>query len=222
GDNIQLTSLESISEVEVNPGSYYIDGSTVYVHTHDSRSLINDTDIRAYIGTFNLIYEGGSTIYLENKSFEGGRWRVWNTSNGLSLLLLAKGCSWKYMHGNQQGGLELVGGDAYLQNCVASQNRADGFNYHHGNGRKNRVIEVDCIGRFNGNRPSPIHSDNGSTMHDSGQIIRVNGAYYRNEGPNVADVNDGTQSWNLGCIGLESRSSVNGSDFRARDNMMMR
>src|SRR5699024_2239456 len=66
GDNIQLTSLESISEVEVNPGSYYIDGSTVYVHTHDSRSLINDTDIRAYIGTFNLIYEGGSTIYLEN------------------------------------------------------------------------------------------------------------------------------------------------------------
>src|SRR5699024_7269484 len=62
----------------------------------------------------------------------------------------------------------------------------------------------------------------GSTMHDGGQIIRVNGAYYRNEGPNVADVNDGTQSWNLGCIGLESRSSVNGSDFRARDNMMMR
>src|SRR5699024_1944379 len=132
------------------------------------------------------------------------------------------GCSWKYMHGNQQGGLELVGGDAYLQNCVASQNRADGFNYHHGNGRKNRVIEVDCVGRFNGNRPSPIHSDNGSTMHDGGQIIRVNGAYYRNQGPNVADVNDGTQSWNLGCIGLESRSTVNGSDFRARDNMMMR
>src|SRR5699024_3407986 len=132
------------------------------------------------------------------------------------------GCSWKYMHGNQQGGLELVGGDAYLQNCVASQNRADGFNYHHGNGRKNRVIEVDCIGRFNGNRLSAIHSDNGSTMHDGGQIIRVNGAYFGNEGPNVADVNDGTQSWNLGSIGLESRSGINGAVFRARDNMHMK
>ena len=222
GDIVLLTSRNSVSAVESNPGSYYIDGSIVYVHTHDSRNLVGDTDIRVYLSTLNLRHQGGRTIYLEGISFEGGRFGIWNTTTGLNPLLLAKNCSFKYMAGNYQGGFELIGGDAYLQNCVAARNIADGFNYHIGNGIKNRVIEVDCIGRFNGNRLSAIHSDNGSTMHDGGQIIRVNGAYFGNEGPNVADVNDGTQSWNLGSIGLESRSDVNGADFRARDNMYMK
>lgn len=222
GDNEKLVLRSSIAEVESNPGSYFINGSTVYVHTFDSRNLIGDKDIRVYLGTISLEHIGDKTLYFENIKFEGGRWRVYNSSTGLDPLVLAKGCSWKYMAGNQPGGFELIGGDAYLQNCVAAKNMADGFNYHIGNGRTNRVIEVDCVGRDNGNRTTPINSDNGSTMHDGGQIIRINGAYYRNEGPNVADVNNGTQSWNLGCIGLESRSTVNSADFRARDNMMMR
>lgn len=53
-------------------------------------------------------------------------------------------------------------------------------------------------------------------MHDGGYIIRVNGEYHHNSGPNVIDVNEGAQSWCVGVSAHESTatSGVSNSDFK--------
>lgn len=51
-------------------------------------------------------------------------------------------------------------------------------------------------------------------MHGGGDIIRVNGSYFKNTGPNVADVSNDTDSWNLGCIAYGSKANLDqNSDF---------
>ncbi|MNY50834.1 hypothetical protein D3C86_1863750 [compost metagenome] len=37
-------------------------------------------------------------------------------------------------------------------------------------------------------------------MHDGGKILRINGYYARNEGPNLEGVNINTVSYNVGCL----------------------
>jgi hypothetical protein len=68
------------------------------------------------------------------------------------------------------------------------------------------AVEVGSIGRHNG-IPGQTNQ-NGSTSHDGGTVIRVNGMYFSNIGPNVADVNEDTHSWNVGCVSCDSRVGV--------------
>lgn len=202
GDYLKFTQKASTAEVEANPGSFYFDSvaNIVYVQMSDSR--VPDTDIRAYL-LFNNKVTGATTCYLEGISFESGGSPLWpSTVDGVALpSVYAKNCKFKY--GLESNGIRAEGATVYLQNCEAARNLDDGFNYHIKSAVNCKVIEVNCVGRDNG---LSADTDNGSTMHDGGKIIRVNGVYYGNVGPNVADVNDNTESWNLGCFGFNSKA----------------
>ena len=84
-----------------------------------------------------------------------------------------------------------------------------GFNYPALNGVIPKAIEIGCKGYKNGNAEDS--NDQGSTMHDAGSIIRINGEYFENYGPCIADESANTHSWNLGCVCFHSVATTDSS-----------
>ena len=201
GDYELLELKTSIDEVEANPGSWFKDATYTYIHASDSR--VPDANMRLYNNNYCISHTGNKTIYLEGIELHGGKTALYitNTVAELTPKLYAKNCNFRY--GTAGNGIIDSSGSEYnfFQNCIAGRGANDGFNYHAANGILPKVIEVGCIGRHNG---ITSDTDNGSTIHDGGKIIRVNGQYYSNVGSNVGDIGPGTQSWNLGCIARDS------------------
>lgn len=213
GDYQQLVKRNSIAEVDANPGSYYTDGTIVYVRTSDSR--VPDDNVRVYLNIDTCSLDNAGKVYLENIHFEGGLGLLITGSATVTSGFYAKNCSAKYgMY--RAGGFTARGtNEAFLQDCVAARNENDGFNYHSYTYTTPavtiipKVIEVNCVGRHDGVTGD---NDNGSTIHDGGSILRLNGVYFENVGPNVADVDNGTQAWNLGCVAFKSKASAAGQN----------
>lgn len=204
-DYTPLESKESVTDVANQPGSWFYDNAerTVYVHTHDER--VPDTHIRVYIPTKNLWTFKPITLYVEGIHFEGGAYAVQahNEEHG-DQRLLAKRCTFKYSVSNNNNVVHVTGASlVVMQEVTAARSRRDGFNYHKWETSIPKVIEIACVGRNNGT----TSTDNGSSVHDGIKAIRLNGAYYMNRGPNVPDVGDGTESWNLGCVAFGSESA---------------
>lgn len=204
GDYTELQKVESIDKVEETYHSWYSDSTNVYINgnTNDIACLIN-IDVLNISGDYN--------IYLENVEIIGGRRNVrLNTSNGS---LVFNNCKLSYSIQSNGNGIEMVGGKYCVsKNTEISQQMMDGFNYHKGtNGELPYFIEIDCVGRDNGimKGTGGSRSDNGSTAHDGIKGIRINGSYIRNDGGNLADVNIGTETLNLGCITTDGLQGYN-------------
>jgi len=158
---------------------------------------VPDADLWPVLNVANGFCSGNRTIYIENINFAAAPVPFQMRSSGVGDIpqLYAKNCTFQRSTGN---GLQVVGASLVIcQSCSAHGNALDGFNYHAGNGIIPTAIELDCQGINNG-IGSEANTNNGSTMHDAGSIVRVNGLYHSNKGPNVADVGE-AQSWNLGC-----------------------
>ena len=217
GDYINLISVSSIDLCDTTPNSYYYDGSILYVHTYNSR--VADTNLLVFLDLYNFSSKGNYRIYFENIKFYGGKngcIGVSNTENGA--LVVAKNCEFKYSSAGS-GGVTTLGYDTIMQNCICAKNYADGFNYHKNGLKLCNSIEVDCIGRSNG-LGRGTDTDNGSTTHDGCKIIRINGNYHSNEGPNVHDIFTGTESWNVGCESHDSKgiASNRNANYFSEDN----
>ena len=209
GDYTKYSLVSSLLDVENNDGTYYYKNNIIYIHPFNSRTPDNNIIVMLQGG--NLKVAGDYKVYLENIKFYGGAngcVNVANTTSTDDTLLIAKNCEFKYSTGGV-GGLQLQGCDAIIENCIASSNLKDGFNYHAFNDKINKIVEINCIGRDNGENLEVSYSDNGSTMHDGGKIIRINGRYFNNLGPNVADIGLGTMTWNLGCASYKSKCGTN-------------
>lgn len=208
GDYNRLTKVGSIAAVDAAQNSWYTDGAVVYVRLTADRtptSLPTSTTApRVLVNEANGSVLGNQTVYLENIIFEGG-------TDGL-LLTAASSVSYPRFYGKNvemkyanNNNLTLRGGYSFCEQCVAAKAYRDGFNYHIINSAPTLALEVNCIGRNNGWAGDNIN--NGSTSHDGSTMVRLNGRYYGNNGPNVIDVNDGGQSWNLGTTAYNSTGS---------------
>lgn len=213
GDWQKLTARASAAEVEANPGSWYTDGTSLWVRLSDGRQP--DARVHAIFSSVGRSFwvNGAVTVYLEGIDLEGG-WaegclQVSATAGPNSPTLYAKNCSFKYSAGH---GVSNQGATTYFQNCLAARHVDDGFNYHVAQNVLPLAVEIDCVGRDNG---AEGDIDNGSTMHDGGVVVRLSGRYMRNVGRNVHDIGNGTKSWNLGCRAYDSTSQVNRADFAA-------
>jgi hypothetical protein len=216
GDYTRLTSAASIAAVEATAGTYYVSGTTVYVHTFNDR--VPDASLRVYPNLRNGRYQQPSgVVWIKGVDFEGG-------SRPMQLAAVTAGqtnvgwfwdCAFKYAGGSSgQNGLNTDGRCfTYAKGCVAAANALDGFNYHYVSGGLPPVaVEIECIGRNNGHNASG--TNNGSTMHDGGSIIRIGGRYFGNENRNVHDVNS-SYSWNLGVYSADSRGPASKVNFAA-------
>ena len=131
---------------------------------------------------------------------------------------IGKNCKFlasNYESDHEYDNFSIQGGNAILVDCMASYGKKDGFNYHANDGVIVKAVEINCKGSYNGyNAPSGIaNSNNGSSMHDGGKIIRYNCVYNNNYGPNVADVSNNTISLNYNVDSFDSLAETNNSDF---------
>ena len=210
---VVLQKVPDIAAVVATPGSAYHDGTTQYVHLHDGRAP--DSDVLVSRNTYHLNLtssDPGSpySILLDGVEFWGGLYaRVKARRAGDQLI--AKNCAWRYAAENGLGvqGFERV----VLIDCAATHNGVDGFNYHDETtlGLSGQVLEIDCIGSDNGQQAGGS-SQNGSTAHEDYKIVRVNGVYERNPGPNVADVNR-VLSANYGVTARDALGYAGVADF---------
>lgn len=206
GDHYKYEKVSTIAEVESSPGTYCVVSGTTYIHTFDSRTPDNDTVWR-FVDYALLNVESGGTLYLEGLKVFGGNnpLLVKNKSSTELPKVYAKDCDFKYSNDETYDVVHIQGAKvAIFENCSASNGLKDGFNYYPLNGIPTNSIEINCVGRNNG---IPTRgSDQGSTQHAGGKTIRINGIYNNNYGSNIADDGEGTQSWNMGCIGFESQA----------------
>lgn len=206
GDYYELQKVNSIDEVENTKYSWYSDASKVYIN--------GDTKTTVCLLNIDLInIKGDYNIYLENIELIGGR-RNLRLDSSIGTLVL-NNCKLSYSIQSNGNGIEMIGGKyAISKSTEISKQMMDGFNYHKGtNGELPYFIEIDCVGRDNGvmKGKGGSRSDNGSTAHDGIKGIRINGLYARNDGGNIADVNTGTETLNLGCTtsdGLQPYNNI--------------
>lgn len=216
GDLLHYSIVNSIEEVETNENTYFVDGQTIYVHSNGAPSrlyvLVSGINLHA-------TYSNGETLYIEGCEFIGGNYgglRVTNAGDVAPTVLL-KNCGFSNSYlGNS---LYMQGCKSIIQNCYASLAAKDGFNYHSANNVLPEAIEINNIGRNNGSVGDNV--DNGSTIHDGGKIIRLNCEYFGNIGPNLADVNEGTLSFNYGVVSQGSNgASTNKTNFQIQNGIM--
>lgn len=203
GDYQELTLQSSIATVEASAGSYWISGTTVYVHTYNNRTPDASIWVTLYGASLvrNARIAGDVHVYIENFTFIGGYAGLEfdNSGAGQTPELYLKNCYFKHTSGN---GLEITGQSLVIaQDCLAARNDADGFNYHVMNSVIPNVIEIGCTGRNNGITGGDTF--NGSSAHDGAYVFRVNGVYYANHGPNVIE-STAAQTWNVACQAYSS------------------
>lgn len=207
GDYTHYKKVASAAAVATTAGSWYADGTNVFVRTLDGRAP--DDNIRVFLNVKNAEVVGAAKVHFEGITFEGGQSVLQITAESATKYPTVYGKNCKFKYGTLNNAVTSQGADTYFQNCEAAQGFRDGFNYHE-YFRKCRSFEIDCIGRHNGMDPAD-NTCNGSTSHDGSTVVRVNGQYYGNHGPNVVDVN-GCHSWNIGVMAFESTASVDTSN----------
>lgn len=209
GVPIPLNKVISIADVSSNPGSYYYAGSTLYVHTHDSRAP--DSNIMAFRQKNNMDIRAAHNIYFENIEFWGGTYPiVFNQvdGDGKHIVLVNPVANYGLFGGFLFRDISRVS----LINWHAEYNELDGAAYRQNiNNTQTNVLEVNGLSFNNGIFDHNNNYDNivnGSSAHDGVHIIRLNGEYAQNDGSQIGDTHNGTQSLNLGTLAGESFSTA--------------
>lgn len=235
GFPLRLTELFSISEVNSTLGSYYYDtvSSVLYFNLTDGR--IPDNDILILTRLRNAEYRANAGYhYIENITFMGGgsttgtHGVVSQQNVNSSLIHLAEKCNFiygqalNYTSNGGEGTRNLYNKVNWFHNCIAYNNARDGFNYLADQGNRIYSVEVNCHS-FENDWRQGANNSNGSSSHGPGNTIRVGSKYYRNSGPNVADV-DGNIVLNVGCTLGESTASlitdtIYNTDFAVESNV---
>lgn len=204
GEHLPFFLAQSASDCNSKRGSYYTDGSDVWVHMWDDGPP--GEQIRIFLAESGATFVTTKTIYIEGIEFHGGNaaFRPRNTGGTSAGRVYVKDC--KFLYGNasatgagvQCEGISLL----ILEDCEVAFNLTDGIDYNIDNGISPKGIEVNCHSHHNGRDRSGIN--NGSTAHNSSVVLRIGGNYHHNEGPNIADVGAGSSM----CVGSSAHDSV--------------
>lgn len=128
-----------------------------------------------------------AACYVENIVFNGGKTGACRATLQTELLVFDR-CAFINSWDN---GLRALGGTYLMYQCIANNNRIDGFNYHGNEAYKPQVVEIQCSGFGNGvNAPDGENTNNASTAHENGtRVIRIGCRYSSCRGGVVADSN---------------------------------
>lgn len=150
-------------------------------------------------------------IYLENITtlYGAPNSARFDTSNELSKVVLIN-CD--FNNGHVDDTLEINGtGLSVLYRTKASGAYKDGFNYQLNfavsGSTKHDIVEIECSSRRNG--VELTGTNNGSTIHGTCNIIRLNCDHSYNQNRNVHDVGV-SRSFNVGCRAEGSETFMSG------------
>jgi hypothetical protein len=217
----QYVKKTTISDCQATTGTWYTDGTTVYVHTLDGNMPLGDSDIKVVVtSTAKMNPNATNTYYFEGITFEMSDYALYFANAGT---LLFKNCTFR--NGCTNNGLLIDGANLVIcQDCLAYGNHDDGFNYANTN-----FLEINCRGYANGLINPTSNTSNGSTSHNTNKNctgVRINGMYFENHGPNVADVQAvgyTISTWNIGCVAYNSKVTTPGYqyDFETTDKQWL-
>lgn len=208
GNYSDFTKVNTAAECNATPNSYaLISNTTVYINRRD-RKPVTFTNSRVLLsGTTGLLLSSNNNIYLggltESDGFDfygggasGSMSGDFTTVPATKKAVVAKNCSFSYAGGQTQKdarGVSINGfhGLAFFQNCDASSNVTDGFNFHNIsniNTAQFLAITVNCSGSNNGGLLLNS-SCNGWTTHENVTGIDIAGYYQGNHGGSCRSVN---------------------------------
>lgn len=185
-----LTSRASIALVEANPGSYYNNAGTLYVHTADSRVADRSVLVELTTPTAPQVpFSGaGRFLALQNIDFIGTQ-PDYNVT-GANFYLEDVRTS----YGGESSSANTA--EIYRYNCVSKYTATVGDHWDYRSDV--RAFEQGGVARYTGT----ADTDNCSTAHDSAIVVRVD-CEYSNAYRAVHDIQT-TKSWNLGCSATDS------------------
>lgn len=216
GDPSFYEKALSLQECNETSGTWFQDGSMLYVHTLDNR--VPDSNINVYVSkTLGKATTGNFSLYIERAHFHGGTlpFSVLIEAGASDQTVFLNKC--RYWYGNENG-LQIRGVRLTIcYECESAYNRDDGLNYHSelgGTTRPTKVIEFKCKSYRNGQSWSPLSLTNqGSTTHDASHIVRAGCVYFDNGRQAVTDVGD-SRSWIISSQGYaESEKRYEGSYY---------
>lgn len=189
------TKVNSVAECQATAGSWYTDGTHVWVRPIDDRAIVTgqDEEIDLLYAADGLELTGNYTVYMENIRFSGGKWgfrQLGGTASDRPKFYASR-CNFDYALDNN--GLDLNGvAEFYLERCTANGCKLDGFNHSARNGYIGGGTEFRCTSIGNGSNGNS--NNNGTTIHDGGWVVRFDPVAYDNEGPNLRDIGNGSVS----------------------------
>ena len=225
---VPLVAVASIAECAANVGSYYKDSSYYYVHPFadgnpTGKLLISvansaeiplsvsnaDKSIKVYISNITVIAAPYGTM-VNMPSAE-------NTLN-----VCYDKVKFVYCGYESYNAFTAYGGNIVLHKCEIDGSYRDGFNYNGSSvggaePRPCNAMEIDCKASNCGIGQTQ-ETMNASTSHLGTKIVRINGEYHDALGPVVADVQNGTQSVNLGCASYSSTATASGQNNAYQTN----
>lgn len=213
------TSLENCQALQ---GSWYTDGSTVYINATYSPDVYLLQSSTPLNNGFKIFNSDSGRIYWENITIIGGGYNIYlKQATNTTFEAVFNKCNFLFSYGGP-GGSDATNavwansGNLLFHQCRAAYAYADGFGYKSSGAQ---FVEIECIGHDCGLFGSGgDNTRNGSTSHAGARGIRINGLYYENMGANVADVQSSTMTINLGCVAKDSQASVdaNNAGFSAQ------
>ncbi len=208
------TWVTSAAAVDATEGSFYTDGTTVWVHPHNHDEP-NINNARIDIQQRNLNWSCNQNLFLRGFDFEGGQEGCLSIGGGSTNTIVLDDCTMRYAVGSnlQNGGTTYATGARISScglfaafGCDASKNSRDGFGYVADAGPIPGGLLVNCRGWLNGEGGS--QSNNGYTSHEGVKSVSVGCDWRHSYGTNSGHVNDNTQVWSVGDVAGASMGDV--------------
>lgn len=212
----QLTKVESLSDCENTNKSWYLSGSTLYVHTENNEEpTFNTYMVRVGVktGIFNL--NGNHFLRLKNIDFYPGAhigFKNSDTTNFENCAIMENVRIYTTLDNNGFSFDNIK--NVYTLECCTGENNRDGFNYHYTDMTgsplaSSFVYERNCTS-YNNGLTDENNNNNCSTIHEGGRIIRVNNVYQNSRGPIIADIG----SPKVLMINCNVTQEMSGSSYR--------
>lgn len=208
GVPVPMVRLASPSEVDAVPGSWSFADGVLYVNRTGGiapdRTLVPTV---APGGGIRIGRAASVKVFLRGINAVGGNYTFLAETNapGQSVTAIVDG-GWFIGGGRVSDGTDVVtsqGASLVLKGIKAAYGNKDGINLHWKDGNRGYLLELGCKSYYNG--LIPIQSCNGSSVHDGSPGIRVNSVYYGNRGGNLADIDAGTTTFNVGIFAHHSQ-----------------
>lgn len=203
-----MTNVASVAAVNATAGTWFHDGTKLYVRLFNDRTAVGDTKLIKTLAGSNgrAGSTTGTTVYVEGVDFVGGTPFNYATALAATTGTVAfNDCTFQAASAGLNG-LAIKGLiNAHLYRCGAYFNDEDGYNYHSfqsdgtTTGTSPTWFENECSAKGNGTTGSVGGSSNASTSHDYSLGIRLNCIYVDSDDRVVADTNF-AESWNLGIV----------------------
>ena len=228
----------SYSQLTSTPAMWFASNDTLYVHT--ANNLIPDSLIKVSTASYKLFdfinANDTGLVYFDNISFEGQQ-VSFTTSHASTIVSkfnsVLNNCTFAFSpsaqsydqaYGLYANSMQSV----YTYNCTAYKNDGDGFHYENTTvaaGQHSNILEMGDRGFDNGNFDlnfSATDVVNGSSVHDSCYILRINSSAWKNRGPNFSDISAGSLSMYVNCSAFNSTAtdSTRNSDFDVSQHPM--